>query len=428
MPQRENTAVEEILNDAISIGNEGISKTALKNDIQMLITAYQRKKTYEFPPFREVWDQLNFSFIHFGCPMRDGRTNFMNALYEIAQDYFSKTRYLEFKVASLYTLYLLYYTQPELWERVGIPVTPDMMKMMWDIYVYCENYSLLDFVYVFWKLREDGAFLLCAADKKIEVPISQCPRIADRYDLSKLKRTDNMHGLPQILGDASRSSLSQFSSDYASCKRRLVEVAVGNERVRDVAEGVRMGDTFMDDLADFTERWKKSRLSSLRGEVNTVAPIAAYVESRSRSEETEPVVEGRASTPARGKTVPASAPEAACEVVAAKTRPNIVRAATEDVDSLIQRRMQLRNTSWANRRFEPEMNRVLQRRREIEERAREFSLNTAPSILRTEESPEIKVTTPSSQMPKHLILPRTTSSQNVSESNPSSAERETSEG
>ncbi|RUS25961.1 hypothetical protein BC938DRAFT_471414 [Jimgerdemannia flammicorona] len=69
--------------NSIIIGHTAISKSALEADLRLLMLAFQRKQSYKFSAFADTWKEYNFSLIHFACPEKNGRENFMQALFQI---------------------------------------------------------------------------------------------------------------------------------------------------------------------------------------------------------------------------------------------------------------------------------------------------------------------------------------------------------
>ncbi|CAG8597190.1 4600_t:CDS:2 [Paraglomus brasilianum] len=141
----------------ITIGNERVKRKALERDIRLLIEGYVEKSSTDYATFNQVWTNLQFSLIHFVCPEKSGRELFMQCLYQI-----TLSNYLETRLGVLFTLYLLYFTQPEAFFRVKIRLSPTMWQALYALYEYCKENELEDAAFVYKKLRTSQAFVFVA--------------------------------------------------------------------------------------------------------------------------------------------------------------------------------------------------------------------------------------------------------------------------
>ncbi|ORX92161.1 hypothetical protein K493DRAFT_316755, partial [Basidiobolus meristosporus CBS 931.73] len=210
--------------DYIPLGSTGIYKKALEQDIRVLLLTYQKKQNPSFEAFSETWGELDFSLIHFGCTEKNARELFMNALYHLVLDYFDDHKALEIKLGTLYALYLLYYTQPETFPKVGIRVTLETWKRLWGLYKHCGDLELNDAVYIFHRLREDGAFIFVAwlesqsrnpGDEHVENE-STSQRLAH---FEKEILTNSLGGISEL---GFKNSLNAIASRYAELKRKII--------------------------------------------------------------------------------------------------------------------------------------------------------------------------------------------------------------
>ncbi|CAB4408328.1 unnamed protein product [Rhizophagus irregularis] len=146
-------------NDQIILGIEVISRSALEQDVKTLMISYQKKQAYDFTSFTDVWKERTFSLIHFACPEKLGRPVFMQTLYQIFLSYnVMNTRLLEIKLGILYGLYLLYFTQPEVFLKERIRLTYATWQQIFELYKYCKQYDLHDAVYIYEKMRKERVF------------------------------------------------------------------------------------------------------------------------------------------------------------------------------------------------------------------------------------------------------------------------------
>ncbi|CAG8435723.1 1497_t:CDS:2 [Ambispora gerdemannii] len=144
--------------------HERLLVSAIKEDIDLLLSAYQQQTTYDFTAFKKIWTSLNFEVIHFAAHEKTGREVFMQTLFQLLLDKYNKTRLLETKLGAIYAMYLLYYTQPKkLFDQViRIRVTLDNWKSLFDLFQYCKKYKIHDFVYIYNKLKTDSAWVFVA--------------------------------------------------------------------------------------------------------------------------------------------------------------------------------------------------------------------------------------------------------------------------
>ena len=123
------------------------------------MVSYQKKQAYDFTSFADVWKERTFSLVHFACPEKLGRPVFMQTLYQIILSYNTmNTRLLEVKLGVLYGLYLLYFTQPEVFPKEKIRLTLTSWKEFFELYKYSKQYDLYDAVYIYEKMRKERIF------------------------------------------------------------------------------------------------------------------------------------------------------------------------------------------------------------------------------------------------------------------------------
>ncbi|KAG9291621.1 hypothetical protein G9A89_022040 [Geosiphon pyriformis] len=119
----------------LPVGRELVYKVALEDDLDMLIGTFQRKQSYNFPTFSNNW----------------------------TREKYQRTLFLEVKLGSLYALYLLFFTQPEIFkDKVRIRVTSSSWASLLEIYQYCQKHKLHDAAYIFRTMKKKSAFLFVA--------------------------------------------------------------------------------------------------------------------------------------------------------------------------------------------------------------------------------------------------------------------------
>ncbi|KAK9765820.1 hypothetical protein K7432_005537 [Basidiobolus ranarum] len=224
------TSTEETT-DYIPLGSTGIYKKALEQDIRALLLTYQKKQSPNFESFSETWSELNFSLIHFGCTEKNARELFMNAMYQLVLDYFDDHRALEIKLGILYALYLLYYTQPETFPKVGIRVTLETWKGLWELYQLCGELKLTDGLYIFHRMKEDGAFIYVAwlesePRNSSEETLDNEGATRRLYHFEKEILTNSMGGISEL---GINNSLGSIASRYGEMKRKIINTDVAHK-------------------------------------------------------------------------------------------------------------------------------------------------------------------------------------------------------
>ncbi|KAF9969461.1 Small nuclear RNA activating complex, polypeptide 1, 43kDa [Actinomortierella ambigua] len=176
----------------IVLGHIALYKYALISDIELLIGEYAKKDAYDFQTFMDVWKGLRFSIIHMGCTEKHGREAFMNCIYQIFLSYLQDSYARRIQNAAVFGLYMIYFTQPFSFPKVGIRMTLDRWKLLEQFYTMaCRiaetqlpshqqqqqqqqdqsadqiDSSWDDVAYTIYKLREADAFLFVARDDPI---------------------------------------------------------------------------------------------------------------------------------------------------------------------------------------------------------------------------------------------------------------------
>ncbi|RUO96597.1 small nuclear RNA activating complex, subunit SNAP43-domain-containing protein [Jimgerdemannia flammicorona] len=343
--------------NSIIIGHTAISKSALEADLRLLMLAFQRKQSYKFSAFADTWKEYNFSLIHFACPEKNGRENFMQALFQIVLGYFSSSL-LEMQLGVFYALYLLYFTQPENWERVGIRVTLSTWKSLHNVYVYCAQWNIPDTVYVFHRLKTEGAFQFCAsvldrtANGTAEAEDGENESI--ERQLSEIEKEVMTGGLGGLNNTTILNELTDFAKRYTETKQRLVTTPQATIFARSMLAGESEEEP---DPSVLTNWMVTSALNA--DSTESIMQIRAAVD---RFKE-ERLQRARAGYYA-GAVGLAEGPARAGELNG--NRP------------LNERRAQIRQSDYTNRGYIPAAARATMRSLEREAHAREFSLDAAP--------------------------------------------------
>ncbi|RHZ44300.1 hypothetical protein Glove_743g3 [Diversispora epigaea] len=211
------------LKDAIMCGNETISKAALRHDIRLIMVGFQNNKNYDFTTFTEVWSHYNFSLIHFACPERLGRATFMQNLYQLFISYYYSSPLMEVKLGVLYGIYLLYFTQPDNFEKIRIRVSLKIFRSLARLHKYCQENDMFDAEYVHERLIAENAFEFVA----VMDPCGEYGR-----DVHSKKKSisntvaeikDEMMMTPINENPDSLNNLEKISNLYHNQKRKILD-------------------------------------------------------------------------------------------------------------------------------------------------------------------------------------------------------------
>ncbi|KAJ1971648.1 hypothetical protein H4R35_005137 [Dimargaris xerosporica] len=146
----------------VSLGSKAIHLQALQHDVRRLMVRFQAVAEQALPGYLKVWQELNFSLVHFGCLEKAGREPMMSALFRTVLEYFTPQASLDTQLSVLYALYLLYFTQPKLFDFVPIAVDMPMFSRLEDLFEHCLDHDWDDAVYVYNSLVAQGGISVCA--------------------------------------------------------------------------------------------------------------------------------------------------------------------------------------------------------------------------------------------------------------------------
>ncbi|CAH1760517.1 8650_t:CDS:2, partial [Entrophospora sp. SA101] len=207
------------IKDGILIGNNFISRSALEKDIRMILLAYQRKQHHDFTTFKNLWNEYKFTYIHFACPEKSGRPFFMQVLYQITLRFLLQTSLLEVKLAVLYTLYLLYFTQPDNFEKIRIRLSLQQLFEYVAVVDPCNDYGK-----IVKEKRKDNSIHDTLDDIRTEF------------------NTEIMEELDGNNNDNILNQLNQISNEYYTKKHKLQDT---NEAIDSSKKVVRYMTTTM---------------------------------------------------------------------------------------------------------------------------------------------------------------------------------------
>ncbi|OZJ05854.1 hypothetical protein BZG36_00860 [Bifiguratus adelaidae] len=224
----------------IVVGDKAILKGAIESDVRHLFNTFGRQPDPSFRAFAHVWEQTNFDLIHFACPDKNGRNNFMQALYQVVLEYLPAPS-LTVRAGVLYMLYLLYFTQPSVWEPIQIHITFSTFRALGQmVQSAASNESLKACGYIFHRMLEEDTFSFSAVEWELDTG-SQWGGIENsdegvERELMKVEKemlSDNMNGL---LDQTMFANLSQLTSSYEEKKRLLLPTPQANVATRRILE------------------------------------------------------------------------------------------------------------------------------------------------------------------------------------------------
>ncbi|RUS17039.1 small nuclear RNA activating complex, subunit SNAP43-domain-containing protein [Endogone sp. FLAS-F59071] len=404
--------------NSIVIGHTAISRSALEADLRLLMLAFQRKQSYSFTSFADTWKEYNFSLIHFACPEKNGREGFVQTLFQIVLGYFSSSL-LEMQLGVFYALYLLYFTQPENWDRVGIRVTlckapflkaylhktnttlsnqPPTWKSLHNLYVYCSQWDITDAVYVFNRLKEEGAFQFCVSvldrmtNGTADAEDGENERWVNVED-GRWEPVDRRDWLVFLWKDEIRNTLPYYSKlNGFSIERQLSEI---EKEVMTSSLGGLSNAIILNDLSAFAQYYTQTKRHlvatpqaavSARVLLNGMGVADPEPDILANIMVTSPLNSDSAESIAQIKATVEKFKEERLQRVRAGYYGRIVRGDVADVrmegqdgnHPLNERRAQIRQSNYANRSYIPAAMRATMRSLEREAQSREFSLDAAP--------------------------------------------------
>ncbi|KAG0228470.1 hypothetical protein BGW41_003402 [Actinomortierella wolfii] len=260
------TADPRLLEDphlCIVLGHTAVYKRALISDIELLMHQYVKvrnifeKNAYDFQSFLKVWKELRFSIIHMGCTEKNGREGFMTCIYQILLSYLQGSYSRRIQNAAVFGLYMMYFTQPFSFPKVGIRLTLDQWKILKEYYnMACQaaatadhppseetDFSCDDVAYILFKLYNADAFLFVARDDPVGtvMPFDREDALeTTEMKLLQLEReimTRKMDPNPAILDE-----LGKFDKMYYMSKLSLLETKASQQAIELVRDKLQRGD------------------------------------------------------------------------------------------------------------------------------------------------------------------------------------------
>lgn len=169
-------------------------------DIKNLMEAWKNASPQvKFSEFREIWVRLTMSYIHSARPDALRRAKWCSLLYETALGYLWISDF-RIQIGALYTLYLLYMTQPKSGKyKIGVSVA--IWREIFSILEKAENEKVPDVFAIVSQLHRGKCCCVFASVSIIPPPSSMPSKSAEDFS-KKLSGKGNKLNLDTIGDDA----------------------------------------------------------------------------------------------------------------------------------------------------------------------------------------------------------------------------------
>ncbi|KAI7880705.1 hypothetical protein K492DRAFT_207360 [Lichtheimia hyalospora FSU 10163] len=146
----------------IDRSQRGLLRPTISHDIELLVTNFVARENHDYTDFQHTWKTLQFYLIHFGAIEEEDRPRYLQAFYNAGISYITSDQ-PSMKIAAIYTLYFIYYSQPACWKRFGIRVDPTTWCQLHEFYIAgVSDHSSHDHgraALAFKQMMTDGAFI-----------------------------------------------------------------------------------------------------------------------------------------------------------------------------------------------------------------------------------------------------------------------------
>ncbi|KAH8555971.1 small nuclear RNA activating complex, subunit SNAP43-domain-containing protein [Umbelopsis sp. PMI_123] len=272
----------------ITVGNEAISRNAIERDIFLLIHSFARQEVHSLETFSNIWKEYNFSLIHFACSDQQGRPIFMQAVNEAILEHFCFET-ISVRLGVIFSLYLMYFSQPDIWPREPIRVTAETWNSILDFMDQCDERGCGgDGHTALTKLLNDEAFKFCALQSVKEASIfeqnsSYETQAIDDY-LREVRRRHRKSNISSNLNREKLDAIDVLSQKYMDAKKELFNTRHGTlaaqkvmkdlaniqetnpTHLRRVLQSSSLGhrdEAFVSSIRDIVSRYEEARFNSV---------------------------------------------------------------------------------------------------------------------------------------------------------------------
>ncbi|KAF8933599.1 hypothetical protein BGZ58_006239 [Dissophora ornata] len=131
------------------------------------------------------------------------------------------------QVGAIYSLYLLYFTQPTVFRKVPVRLTITAWQNLELLYQIAFEYDATDLIYVIHKLRDRGAFLYVAQNDRISKELrDENADLLDRTERTLVRMEKKINASPLVPVDTLLSDLSKMAAMYHEAKADLVSLSL----------------------------------------------------------------------------------------------------------------------------------------------------------------------------------------------------------
>ncbi|CAO3683115.1 unnamed protein product [Umbelopsis ramanniana] len=214
-----------------TVGSEAISRNAIERDIFLLIGSFAKQKVHTLDTFSNIWKDYNFSLIHFACPDQQGRPMFMQAINEAILEHF-RFETTSIRLGVIFSLYLTYFSQPDIWPREPIRVTAETWTSILDFMEQCDrNKCGADGHDALNKLMNDEAFKFCATQSVINTNIydqhfSFEVQAIDDF-LQDVRKRHWKNNISSYMNNEKLDAVDALSRKYMDAKKELFNTRQG---------------------------------------------------------------------------------------------------------------------------------------------------------------------------------------------------------
>ncbi|KAF9988531.1 Small nuclear RNA activating complex, polypeptide 1, 43kDa [Modicella reniformis] len=211
--------------DCVILGRTGVYVRALHDDVQKLIRSYEEKQCIDFPTFSGIWEDQEFSLIHFGCGIAGEQ--FMGVLYERFLEYLSLDEGFAAQVGAIFGMYLLYFTQPTVSKKVPIRLTMLAWQNLEMLYQLGFEYDATDLIFIIHRLRERSAFIYVAENPSLTKELKQENQdLRDRTEKTLIRMEKKMNESFFVPYHNMLTDLKTIASHYFQTKADIASVSL----------------------------------------------------------------------------------------------------------------------------------------------------------------------------------------------------------
>ncbi|KFH64066.1 hypothetical protein MVEG_09891 [Podila verticillata NRRL 6337] len=199
-------------------------------DLLDLLTGYAATKSLDYPVFLSLWRERELSLIHFACRDKAARRDFMGAIYNTLFDYLEPDIPFNVQAGAVFSLYLIYFTQPKSFAKQPIPLTRRMFDKLDTIYEQAMGMKASDLVFTMHKLWTAEAFQFVAqhnrTGKKLDDDVKQVNLSVERSLITMEKKINEQSLIP---AEPIANDLYHAAKSYHAAKLGLTSVGLAKK-------------------------------------------------------------------------------------------------------------------------------------------------------------------------------------------------------